>query len=43
MDIVEESEGYHLREAVVPYTVHFRAEKSDIGPKNSYFREIDTE
>lgn len=42
-DVIEGGEGYNLREEAAPYTVHFRAEKADIGPENTYFWDINTE
>lgn len=42
-DVIEGGEGYNLREEAAPYTAHFRAEKADIGPENTYFWDINTE
>jgi hypothetical protein len=42
-DVMEHREGYHLREEAAPYKTLFRAEKDDIGPKNTYFWDIITE
>lgn len=39
-NVIEEGEGYHLREEATPYTALLRAEKDDMGPENTYFWEI---
>jgi REP element-mobilizing transposase RayT len=42
-DVIEDGEGYNLREEAAPYMAHFRAEKDDIGPENAYFWDVNTE
>jgi hypothetical protein len=42
-DIIEGNEGYHVREGSAPYNALFSAEKGDIGPKNTYCWDINTE
>ena len=42
-DVTEGGEGYHLREEATPYTALLRAEKDDIGLKNTYFWDISSE
>ncbi len=39
-DATETDEGYQLRESAEPYLAHFEAEKSDMGPENTYFGNI---
>jgi len=34
---IESGESYQLREPSIPYVTHFGVKKSDIGPKNTYF------
>ncbi len=42
-DIIEGNEGYQVREGSAPYSALFGAERGDIGPKNTYFWDINTE
>jgi len=42
-DVVKGAEGYHLREEAAPYMALSRAEKDDVGPKNTYCWDINTE
>ena len=42
-DIMESSEGYHLREGATPYKALFGAEKDNIGPENSYLWDVNAE
>jgi putative transposase len=42
-DIIEGNEGYQVREGSAPYNSLFGAEKGDIGPKNTYCWDINTE
>jgi len=37
------SGGYQLREGATPYKVLFGSEKDDIGPKNTFFWDINDE
>jgi len=37
----EAGESYQLREPAVPYRTHFGAKKSDIGPENTCFWNVD--
>ena len=39
-EVIEGDEGYQVREGPAPYNVLFGAEKEDIGPKNTYFWDI---
>jgi putative transposase len=39
-DVIEISEGYQLREGSVPYKALLGPEKGDIGPKNTFFWDI---
>jgi hypothetical protein len=41
--IKENGDGYQLRESSVPYSGFLKAENEDIGLKNTYFWEINTE
>ena len=41
--VIEAGEGYQVREGTIPYKALFEAEKEDIGPKNTYFWDIDPE
>ena len=41
--VMEGGEEYHLREEATPYTALLRAEKDDIGLKNTYFWDISSE
>ena len=42
-DVIEDGEGYQLREESAPYMAFFRAEKDDIGPENVHFWDVNTE
>jgi len=42
-DIKGGDEAYQLRESAAFYEAHFKAEKSDIGPKNTYFWDLKIE
>ena len=42
-DVIEAGEGYQLRENLSSYKALFGVENEDIEPKNTYFREINTE
>ena len=35
--------GYHVREGVAPYKALFGAEKADVGPENTYLRNVKPE
>jgi hypothetical protein len=41
-DVIQGGEGYQLREESAHSKAHFVAE-NDIGPENSYFRDVSTE
>jgi len=36
-NVMEQGEGYHLREGAAPYSNVFKAEKNDIGIENAHF------
>jgi hypothetical protein len=42
-EVIEAGEGYHVREGVVPFNALFGAEKADIGPENTYLRNVKAE
>ena len=42
-DVMEGPEGHQAREGSPPYNALFGAEKDDIGPKNTYFWDINAE
>jgi len=39
-NVIEDSEGYQLREGAVHYMALFGAEKDDIAPENAYFWDV---
>ena len=41
--VLEGAEGYQVRERSAQYGALFGAEKVDMGPKNSYFWDMNTE
>jgi len=41
-DATEADAGYQLREPTESYLPHFEDEKGDIGPENTYFRNINS-
>jgi putative transposase len=42
-NVIEDGEGYQLREGAFHYTALFGAEKDDIGPQNTYSWDVNTE
>jgi len=41
--VIEDNEGYQLREESADYKALFMAEKDDIGPENTYFWDVKSE
>jgi hypothetical protein len=42
-DVIEECQGYQLREGAAHYEAFFEAENDDIGPENTYLWDIKDE